>query len=57
VKVVRELFKFFVIPGLYLKKKKRKKTIRRVLPQNPSQVAHLGLPLPQTKLRIMIGRR
>jgi hypothetical protein len=47
----------FVIPGLSLKKKKRKKTIRRVLPQNPCQVAHLGLPLPQTKLRIMIGKR
>jgi hypothetical protein len=47
----------FVISGLSLKKKKRKKTIRRVLPQSPCQVAHLGLPLPQIKLRIMIGKR
>jgi hypothetical protein len=54
---VREVLKFFVIPGLSLKKKKRKKTIRRALPPNPCQVAHLGLPLPQIKLRIMIGRR
>jgi hypothetical protein len=54
---MREVLKFFVIPGLSLKKKKRKKTIKRALPPNPCQVAHLGLPLPQIKLRIMIGRR